>query len=497
MYKGKYEQNQTPAPHNAARVPAQQDQTAPVERPTPQRRPPAQRKRKKATTTGTYVFYGVYLAIILIFFIGIAIGMGALKDFLINFQAAQPETKSDEIFAQLFADPDWGKICLMDDPETDPVVVKAYEKYMTELVGDAKLTYIDDASGDPNTKAYVVCHGTTGVARFTLVADNINAQVPNWQFGTVDTLFDANLCFKIVTLPGNTVKVNGETLGEDDIARTITTKADEYLPKGVRGYGLVEYQVSGLKKTPELLITDETGERVETTFDEATLTFSQILPSNGTITAEDSEYQAVLGAAKAWTEYMIKGGTAGLKKYYDTSTQAYKNIVSGEIFRQSYSSYSFGQEDITEYYRYSDTLFSAKIHLITTVVRKADGYNKEFEVDVTYIFKKTNGKWMVYDQVNVEIQEQITQVRLSFEDGKGNLISNMMVSSDAKTLTPPAIDATGNQVLAGWYQKTTDILGNVTLTPVFDLDENGNVYISEDLEPMVLIPRFESNQEAG
>ena len=104
---------------------------------------------------------------------------------------------------------------------------------------------------------------------------------------------------------------------------------------------------------------------------------------------------------------------------------------------------------------------------------------------------------MVYDQVNVEIQEQMTQVRLSFEDGKGNLISNMMVSSDAKTLTPPAIDATGNQVLAGWYQKTTDILGNVTLTPVFDLDENGNVYISEDLEPMVLIPRFESNQEAG
>lgn len=527
MYKGKYEQNQTPAAPKAARVPAPQENTEPTaSRPAPQRnpqrtpqrspqhspqrspnpqhnlqhdpqrKPNPQRKRRKGVTTGTYAFYGVYLFLILAVFIGVAIGMGALKDWLVNFQAAQPETKSQQVFQQLFSDPDWGEICTLANPDADPDVVEAYEKYMTELVGDDELTYIKGASisGD---KKYIVCHGTTGIAEFTLTADNMDAEVPDWRFGTVNTLFTPNLSYSIVALPGYTVKVNGEALGEDDIVRTISTKAEEYLPDGVHGYRRVEYRVSGLEKAPEVVILDESGAQVEASFDDATNTYAQVTSEQPTITADSSEYQAVLGAAKAWTEYMIKGGTAGLKKYYNTNTQAYKDIVGGLIFRQSYSSYSFGQEEITDYYRYSDTLFSAKIHLITTVVRKADGYNKEFEVDVTYIFEKTNGKWMVYDQVNVEVQEQITEVRLTYKDADGNEFYSDLVSTDAKTLTIPAIEVPEGKTFAGWYVKSTDILGNTALTEQFHPDENGNVTVVQTLEPMVLVPQFEDAQEEG
>ena len=495
MYKGKYEQNQAPAAPKAARVPAPQESTdtaatRPAPQRNPQRRPAPQRKGKKKVTVGTYVFYGIYLFLILAVFIGVAIGMGALKDWLVTFQAAQPETKSQQVFQQLFSDPNWSEICLMANPDADPAVVKAYEEYMTNLVGDDELTYIKGASGQNSTKKHIVCHGTTKIAEFTLITDNIDAEVPDWRLGTVDTLFTPNLSYTIVTLPGHTVKVNGEELGEEDIVRTVSTKAEEYLPNGIHGYNRVEYLVSGLEKAPEVLILDETGERVETAFDGETNTYSQILPESPTLTADSSEYQAVLGAAKAWTEYMIKGGTTGLKKYYNTGSQAYKNIVNGQIFRQSYSSYSFGQEEITEYYQYSDTLFSAKINLVTTVVRKADGYNKEFEVDVTYIFEKTGNNWMVYDQVNVEIQDQITEVRLTYKDANGNDLLSELVDADAKFTTPPVVEAPEGKTFIGWYQETTDILGVTSLTEKFTPDANGNVSIVEPLESMVLVPQF-------
>lgn len=501
MYKGKYEQNQTPAAPNAAKIPAQQNNTAPANRPAPQRRPPAQRKRKQRVTTGTYVFYGVYLAIILIFFIGIAIAMGALKDWLLTYQAAQPETKSQQVFQQLFSDPDWSSIYTIANPDADSKIAEAYEEFMTELVGNDKLTFVE-TSGGLSGKKYIVCHGNTGIATFTLTADNKDAEVPDWQLGEVKVFFDyrsPNLSYNIVTLPSCTVTVNGEVLGEDHIIRTVSTKAEEYLPNGIHGYRLLEYRVTGLEEAPEIVIIDGAGAQVETTFDESTKTYTQVMPEAPTITAENDEYQAVLGAAKAWTEYMIKGGTAGLKKYYDTSSQAYKNIVTGEIFRQSYSSYTFAPEVITEYYRYSDTLFSAKINLVTTVIRKADGYNKEFEVDCTYIFKKTGGKWMVYDQVNMEIQEQITEVRITYKDADGNILSSEFVNAAAKFMTSPTVEVPEGKVFTGWYEETTDERGNVTLTPRFQADESGNINLAggDPLESMVLVPRFEDAQEEG
>lgn len=537
MYKGKYEQNQTPAAPEAARIPSSgENRPAPETRREPRREPqrrpaqrsdsqgeprhnpqrdpqrdpqrnpqrrPQQRKRKGAITKGTYIFYGVYLAIILVFFIGIAIGMGALKDWLMTYQAAQPETKSQQVFQQLFAQPDWSDLYTTANPDADAKVAAAYEKFMTELVGNDQLTYVETTAGLSGDKKYIVCHGNTGIATFTLTADNKDDEIPDWQLGNVTVFFSykaPNLCYSIFATPGCTVTVNGDVLGEDNIIRKITTKAEEYLPNGVHGYRLLEYRVTGLEEAPEVVITDADGAQVDATFDEAAKTYSQVLPEAPVISSDSAEYKAVLGAAKAWTEYMIKGGTAGLKQYYDTSSEAYKNIVSGEIFRQSYSSYSFNPEEITEYYRYSDTLFSAKIKLVTVVIRKADGYHKEFTVDCTYIFKKTGGKWIVYDQVNTDIQEQITEVRVTYKDSEGNILSSDFVNADAKFMTAPTVQIPEGKVFGGWYEETTDERGNVTLSLKYKPDANGSINLagSEDaLESMILVSVFEDTKEEG
>lgn len=500
MYKGKYEQKPTPAAPVAAKVPTPEAQPAPsdepVNHPAPQRRSTPQRKRKKRTTKGTYIFYGVYASVILIFFIAVFIAMGALKNWLVDLQAAQPGDASQKIFNEYFSDPDWSEIYALANPDdTDADSKAAYAAYMSETVGDKKLGFNEDAAGLNGDRKYIVYYyvdGETGkaIGTFTLTADNKNAKVPNWKLGTMEVYFSRNLSFDIVTLPGHTVTVNGEALTEKDLISTVSTKAEEYLPSGFHGYQLLTYRVNGLMAAPEVVVTDAAGQSVEMVFDETKGTYTQSMPEAPTIS--DDEYNVVLSTAKAYSDFMI-AGSYGFTKYFDTNSQIYKTITGGMIIRQKYASYKFLEEKITDYYQYSDTLFSAKINLVTEITRK-DGTTKEYEVDSTFIFDKSSGKWIVHDMVNVDIQEQVTQVRLTYKDAEGNELSSELVDANSKNLTTPTVTVPEGKTFAGWFEETTDAQGNTTLTLRFLPDANGNVSIGDALEPMVLVPRFEEAQ---
>lgn len=504
MYKGKFEQNQTPAAPNAARVSeVQEPEKTSAPRPAPQRnpnrRPSAKPAAKKGLTKGGFVFYGIYLAIVLIFFIAVAIGMGALKDWLVNFQAAQPETKSQQIFAELFSDPDWASLYQMANPDNhNERATAAYVEHMNEQIGNDKLSFIE-TSGGTDVMKYFVLHGRQVVAAFSMRAADKNAEVTQWEFDSVEVYFNwsCNLSYNIKVLPGCTVTVNGEALDDSYIVRSITTKAEEYLPNGVQGFRLLEYRIAGLDEEPEISVTDKNGNAVETSYDEKTKTYTQVLAEAPTI-AQD-EYDVVLSAAKAYAKYVIAGGTTELKKYFDPSSDIYKTITGGMIIRQPFTKYVHGQEEITDYYRYSDTLFSAKIKLVTTVTSAQYG-NKDMEVNSTFIFKKTNGKWIVYDMVNLDTQEQLHQVRLTFKDSEGNIISSELVNANSKVLTVPTVTAPEGKVFVNWYEEIIDEQGNIELYEAFTPDANGNVSLAgrEDaLEPMILVPHFEDAKEEG
>ena len=492
MYQGKFQDNVTAA------EPAAPQPSKPA--PVPQRRPP-QRRRRKRTTTGTYLFYSIYVVMVLALFIAIAIIMGALRNWvptiIPNDQSAE---LSQAVFNQYFKDPDWAALYKITYPNATEAEVTEYVQTMEQYVNGRKLSMTSISSGLSDDKKFAIHVDGIGLATITLAADDPDAADATWYLSniTVD-LFPAErpeidyLSYNIITVPGNTVTVNGEALTDENIVRKVTTKAEEYLPDGVDGYGLVEYRVTGLDKEPEIAITDKSGNAVETSYDAGSKTYTQIMGDAPTISSADAEYQAVLGAAKVWTEYAIKGGTAGLKKYYNPNSQVYKDIISGEMFRQDYSSYSFHPEEITEYYRYSDTMFSAKIKLDCTVIRKADGYNKLFTVDSTYIFEYTGGKWMVYDLLNMEIQEQIEEVRLTFKDAEGNVLSNEFVNSSIKFLTTPTVEVPEGKTFDGWYMQTIAEDGQENLKKMFTPDASGTVNLSGSKEPlksMVLVPRF-------
>lgn len=470
MYKGKFENNEA----------------APVRRPSPRRRTSA----KKRTAKGTILFYSIYAALIVVFFVGIGIAMGALNDWLVKYEASQPKVKCQQIFEDLFGDPDWAELYKLAGAADSAFEDEStYAAYMDKAMGDQDLTYIETSAGLSGDKKYIVRLGKEKIATFTLTADNKDEDIPDWKLGEVEIFFTRGKSFTIITDPGNTVTVNGIVLDESYTIRTVTTTAEKYLPEGVHGYRLAQFHVNGLLAEPEVIATNAKGEPVELVYDSNTATYAQnITPA----VIGDIEYDTLLTATQTYCRYMIGAmGKADLKKYFDSTTQIYNTITTNTTWMQGYKGYDFSKETITNFYRYSDTLYSAQVQLTLMVTRK-NGTVKDYVLNNTFFVENQNGEWKVIEMTNVNVQEQTTQVRLTYMNGSEQLRSEM-VDADTTHLTPPTVTAPDGKVFSGWFYETLDENGKKTMSLAFLPDTNGNVSLSGEnqLESMTLFALFE------
>lgn len=467
MYKGKYH-----------------DQNAP--------RPKRKKVTKRRGLVGTIVFYTLYAAMILSFAIGMHFAMTALEDWLVGFEASQPKVKSQQVFDQLFSDPDWAELYTMAGCEDTVYEDKDdYTAYMEQQTAGQELTFLETSAGiDRTKKKYNVKSGTEKIATFTLTdTTGGESEVPDWQLHQVEVFFTREQSCTIQTVPGHTVLVNGVALDDSHIIKTVSTTVENYLPEGVHGYRMMEMQIGGLLVAPEVTVLDESGKEIGMVYNEDTATYSYDHPAS---MMGDNEYQTLLTAAQTYCKYMIGAAKkADLKACFDEDFQIYNTIVSNDTWMQSYSGYDFGTETITDYYRYSDSLYSARVKLALNVTRK-DGSVKQYDLDSTFFLTKSEDGWLVTEMTNVDVQQQTTMVRLTYMNGTEQMES-LMVDAASSTLTPPAVIAPAGQVFTGWYSETVDADGNKTMTLAFLPDENGSVALGGTvLEPMTLYALFES-----
>lgn len=161
---------------------------------------------------------------------------------------------------------------------------------------------------------------------------------------------------------------------------------------------------------------------------------------------------------------------------------------------QKYTGHRFDETatSVTDYYRYSDDLFSARVCLNLKVTR-TNGTVKTYEANTTYFFsKQSDGSYKVTDMTNIPIQEQIRQVRVSFI-ADGETLSSAFIDTNAKSITLPEITIPEGQQLRGWAKDDVDENGKHIRVIVFTPTETGVVTLAEDtqLESMTLYPVFE------
>ena len=500
-----YPVNPQPYQEPVQEQPIYQEELQETEMPAAPQKAPKQ-KKKKRIRVGTVIFYLLYLMLIGAAAYGIHYGLGLLNDWLVTYEASQPDTVSKQIFDELFAQPDWGKIYDMaglEVTETEFEGKEAYVTYMEQLVGDQELTYTKTSAGLTGGEKYIVRAGDEKVATFTMqnpVTDEM--EIPQWSLSGVEAgFFTRDEDVTILTQPGHTVKLNGVTLDEDYIIKTTTSTVDSYLPEGIHGPRTATLYAKGFLVAPQVLVLDEDGNEVELHYDADTNTYAETIVDEST-TAEisDEEYQALLNATKAYSRAMIGDDLYEWQKHFVKNSELYKQIrelVGGNSFFKGWTRYEFEPETITEYHRYSDDLFSARIQMKLNTYRK-DGTVKPFEVDTTIFMQKdSKGKWLVIQLVNAQIHGTLTHVRMTWTDEDGQILASEMVDATTDFLNPPKVVVPEGKTFVGWFIETTDAEGNKTLKLTFTPLENGTVALPTEyvLEPMVLIARFENKGE--
>lgn len=471
-------------------------QSQPTRQPSGKRPPATQtvpEKHRKGPRLGGVIFYTLYFMCILVFFVATFFGLQWLQGWLADYQAAQPTTKSQEVFDQLFSHPDWGALYDAAGIEDTPYEGKEqFVSYMENKVGDATLTFKETSAGLSGDKKYFVLLGDEKIASFTLSGQTAAiTDIPDWELGGVELFFDRSETFYIQNVDGHTVEVNGVPLDDSHVIQIATTAAAERLPIGVTGTSTCTQEISDLMAVPTVTIFDKSGKSMEVSYDAETHTFTEQTEAN---TISDSEREAALNAAKTNCLFMIeKASKADIAKYFDTSSDVYSVIVNlGNLWVQDNNGYRFTKEEVSDYARYSDDLFSAHVVLNLNVTRK-DGTTKDFGYDQTLFFRKQDtGKWLVYDATNADVNAPVGKVRLTFMNGD-TVLSSEFVKTDATELDTPLVSAPEGKVFIGWYR--IDKYDNgTTYTMVFDPDENGHVNIPNGttLEPMTLYALFET-----
>lgn len=447
----------------------------------------------KKRRIGRIVFCAVYLIVFTVFALCLHSGLQWLEGWLTDYEAAQPNVKTQEVFETLFREPDWEALYARAGVEDTAFESAAhYAAYMEQTVDPGALTYYETSAGLSGDHKYIVKSGDTKIAEYVLTAqEHTVTDIPDWQLGSVALFFDRQQTVTVCTPENATVYINGTALSQDHIIATMETAAEAYLPEGIHGLRRSWWHVDSLLCSPQVTAVTESGEALALVYDDAIGAYTVPAPEQ---TIPQDQQERVLEAAKVYCLYMISAASqSSLRRYVDSSTDIYRIISKSRIGMQDHKGFYFGEHTFSDYYRYSDTLFSVRLTM-TLFVQRLSGEDKQYPMDSTFLLEKQkNDTWMVINVMNTDLQEESTLVRLRYMQD-GQLVEDQMVATTATNLTPPQITAPEGKVFAGWYRQETAANGSITYSLAFAPDESGSIYLSESLgwNPMTLYALFEN-----
>lgn len=427
-----------------------------------------------------YIILPVFLLVLLAVFLFIRFAL--LRPWLIRYEASQPKHTSQEVFDDLFSPADWGRIYDLTGVEGDK---DSFIQSMEEQTGGQALTLVETSAGLSGDRRYIVKSGNTNVAAFTLTSETEGKQVA-WRLDGVELLlgWSEDAVF-IRTLAGQRVLSGGVELGEDCQVQTTETAVERYLPEGVHGRRTVLWETRG----KDVSVLDENGEKVPLIYDEDSGCF--VVEERSEQPTEE-EQAMLIGASEVYARYMVRAaGAAQLQKYFDSGSEIYQTIRSSEIWIKSTSGQTFSNEEITEFRRYGEDMFSARVAMHLDV-KRANGTSKPYEMDSTIFFHRKNGAWRAFEMTNMDVQEELVRTRLVFMDGEEEL-GRLFVSSQDHSFTPPAAPDRQGQRFAGWAVQSREG-NNITMTIQFQPGADGTVTLPANhrLEPMTLYAAYEA-----
>ena len=171
------------------------------------------------------------------------------------------------------------------------------------------------------------------------------------------------------------------------------------MPEGVDGIVFEEYHIGGLYVKPETITVHAPDGRACTLEErENGALFADFIYSDA-LAAEYGEY--VIEAAKTVSAFMQNDGKfSAAASYLDPDSELYDNIRKTETwFVISHDSYEFEDVAVSEFYQYTDDIFSCRVSFTHVLKRN---WSKDYRdyIDITYFFRRVGDKFLIYDRYN-------------------------------------------------------------------------------------------------
>ena len=284
---------------------------------------------------------------------------------------------------------------LTEDVKDDLFTVSKYEKSNAKISdGIKKLYKSDDLKIKKNTKlskdevyAYDLYNNDKLISTVSIKSVNSYKRmailtIDEWDVVDYQNYFDKGIYAYEIKVPENyTVKVNGNTLSNDDITKEGDVEGLERLTEYVEIEKSKTYEVNNLVYKPEIVILDANNKEVEYKEEDNKINVTKEFREIKTLEDAKSYIKDdfdILKLAENWSLYLtndLSGGLNTLRPYLIKDSYYYTMAYnwSRNIDRTFVSSHRlknpvFTNEVVEDFIIYNDNAFSCKVYLEKNMV---------------------------------------------------------------------------------------------------------------------------------
>lgn len=345
----------------------------------------------------------IYISVVAVFAVLLIIACVVLWSLLDAYEKTRPKHVAEEVFNDYFVSGDIGSMMENYLPEKLKFETKeSINRGFAENYDPSKLAFFSVATSTDKSEQYAVSYDDRRIAYYTLSPTDKKAGFgfEYYKLSDAEFFFADSADINVMVQKGQKLMINGVEVPDEYITEAdIKSASYQYMPNGVTGIMYDKYTVSGLLFDPVVAIVSADGVELPVVFNEAEQCSYAQTVYNEKLAAEQSGY--VIKAVTEYTKYMSNDASFGaVATYLDRDSAIYDRVRSVTVtWVRDHSGYRIFDEKATEFYEYSDGVFSCRVTMTETLSRP--GYSDYVEhVDVTLYLRRVNEKYLIYEIVN-------------------------------------------------------------------------------------------------
>lgn len=348
------------------------------------------------------LFGKVYISVFSVLLGLLIVAAIVLWSILGAYESTRPNHAAEDVFNKYFATLDFAGFMKAVSP--DASLFESAENINNsakEMYDPSKFQYFAVASDSEDIEQYAVVVDNQRIAYFSLKESDKKAKYGFKYFELVSgQMFAAPYGNAVIRIPeGYQLKLNGTKVGEGYVTATgIKSDSCEYVEEPNKGILYTEYKIGGLFAEPEITVEAPDSTAVNVKYDKMEEMYLASVKYDENLKAEHEDL--VIDAVTAYTAYMSKDGSFDkIAKYLDKGTKIYEKVRRAEVeWVRDHYSFKITDKKASEFYRFSDDVFSCRVTMKETL--KRHGYEDYVEnIDVILYLHKKDGKFLIYDIV--------------------------------------------------------------------------------------------------